>query len=66
MLVAVAAHLLAHTRLSIGVIVDEVAARPRAGISRRSFVAASLAFGAVMAAASLLYASPFTTSFAGG
>lgn len=66
MLVAVAAHLLAHTRLSVDAIVDEVAARPRAAISRRSFVVASLAFGAVMAAASLLYASPFTASFAGG
>jgi len=66
MLVAVAAHLLAHTRLSVDAIVDEVAARPSAAISRRSFVVASLVFGAVMAAASLLYASPFTTSFAGG
>jgi hypothetical protein len=66
MLIAVAAHLVAHARLSVDVFVDEVAARQEAVLSPRSIAMASLVCGAVLAAASLLYVSPFTTSFAGG
>ena len=65
MLIAVAAHLPAHMRLSAGVFVDEVAARHEAVLSPRSLVVASLVFGAVLAAASVLYVSPFTTNVAG-
>ena len=66
MLVAVGAHLLAHMRLSADVLVDEVAARREAVLSPGSLAVASLVCGAVLAAASLLYVSPFTTSVAGG
>jgi hypothetical protein len=66
MLIAVAAHVLAHTRLSAGVFAEEVMARREAVLSPRSLVVASLVSGAVLAAASLLYVSPFTTSVAGG
>jgi hypothetical protein len=65
MLVALAAHLLAHTRLSLDVLVGAVSAR-REVLSPRSLAVASLVLGAVLAAASLLYVSPFTTSVAGG
>ena len=66
MLIAVAAHLIAHMRLSADVFVEEVAARREAVLSPRSLAVASLVCGAALAAASLLYVSPFTTSFAGG
>ena len=66
MLIAVAAHLPAHMRLSVDAVVDEVAARREALFSPRSLAVASLVAGAVLAAASLLYVSPFTTSVAGG
>ena len=66
MLIAVAAHLPAHMRLSAGVLVEEVAARREAVLSPRSLAVASLVCGAALAAASFLYVSPFTTSFAGG
>ena len=66
MVAAVAAHLLAHSRLSAEVLVDAVAARQQAVFAARSLAIASLVFGVVLAAASLLYASPFTTTIAGG
>ena len=66
MLIAVGAHLLAHMRLSADVFVEEVAARGEAVLSPRSLAVASLVCGAALAAASLLYVSPFTISVAGG
>jgi hypothetical protein len=65
MLVALAAHLLAHTRVSVDVLVGEATAR-REVLSPRSLAVASLVFGAMLAAASFLYVSPFTTSVVGG
>ncbi|HET7420809.1 MAG TPA: hypothetical protein VFL27_10550 [Candidatus Dormibacteraeota bacterium] len=65
MLAAVAAHLLAHTRLSAQAFASEVVARRREDRSPRSIVVAALVFGAALAVASLLYASPFTASFVG-
>jgi len=65
MVVALAAHLLAHTRLSVDVLVGEVRARQEV-LSPMSLAVASLVFGAVLAVASFLYVSPFTTSVLGG
>ena len=65
MLLAVAPHLLAHVRRSVEVLQGDIATRAREG-SERSLVFGSLLLGAALAAASLLYASPFPPSTAGG
>ncbi|HKW71619.1 MAG TPA: hypothetical protein VJQ08_02185 [Candidatus Dormibacteraeota bacterium] len=66
MIAAAAAHVLAHLRRSGDVMLDEISGRGREAISRRSVVLASVVAGSVLAVASLLYASPFTASVAGG
>ena len=66
MVLAAAAHVVAHLRRSGDVMVDELSGRGREAISRRSVVLASVVAGSVLAVASLLYASPFTASVAGG
>ena len=65
MLFAATAHLLAHLRRSGEVFIEEVAGPGRVPAAVRSWVAASLVSGAVLALASLLYASPFPASAAG-
>lgn len=65
MMFAVSAHLVAHIGRSARVLGDDLAARTTAGLSRESLIAASLAAGAVLAIASLLYASPFSASVGG-
>lgn len=66
MVAAVALHLLAHARAGAGALRDAGAARHVAGTSPRSLVVASLVCGAVFAVAAVVYASPFTSNFAGG
>lgn len=66
MMFAVSAHLVAHMGLSTHLLADEVAARTHVGLwSRQSLIVAGLAAGAVLALASLLYASPFSASIGG-
>lgn len=61
-MLAVAAHSLSHLRRSAEAAADDISAsRPRQGL-----VAAALVLGGVTAAASLLYATPFPSSAAGG
>lgn len=64
MMFAVAAHLVAHMGGSLGAVRDEIS-EPAAAFSRQSLIVASLAAGAVLAIASLLYASPFSASVGG-
>lgn len=52
-------HLLGHTRRSAEAVVEEVAVRSRDVRPARGLLVASLLLGAALAAASLLYASPF-------
>ena len=65
MMLAVSAHLAAHMGRSARVLGDDLAARTHTGLSRQSLIVASLAAGAVLAIASLLYASPFSASIGG-
>lgn len=65
MLLAATVHLLAHLRRSGDVVVDELAGRAREPLSTRTWVVASLVSGAVLALASLLYATPFPANGAG-
>jgi len=60
-MVAVIAHSLSHLRRSADAVADVVSA-PRS----RGLVAAGLALGGVLAAASLIYTTPFPSSSAGG
>lgn len=66
MVLAAAAHALAHFRRSGDAMVGEVSVRRPEGTSGGSVVLASVVAGAVLAVASLLYASPFSASFVGG
>lgn len=65
MMFAVTAHSVAHLGRSFDIARDEVGAGRRADFSRQSLVIASLAAGAVLAIASLTYASPFSASVGG-
>ena len=65
MMFAVTAHSVGHLGRSFHIARDEVGARSGAGLSRQSAVVASLAAGAVLAIASLTYASPFSASVGG-
>jgi hypothetical protein len=61
-MIAVTVHSWSHLRRSAAAVAEEVSApRPRQGL-----VAAGLVVGGVLAAASLLYATPFPSSAAGG
>ena len=66
MLLAAAAHLLARLRRSAQVLRDDLVHRPRAAQRGRSLLVASLLLGAVLAAVSLFYNSPFPAGAAGG
>jgi hypothetical protein len=66
MLVAVAPHVVAHFRRSADVVRADIVTRTDEALSGRSLVLASLLLGAAVAAASLLYPSPFPASAAGG
>lgn len=61
MMFAVSAHLVAHMARSAHVLADEVSSRT----STQSLIVAGLVAGAVLAVASLLYASPFSASVGG-
>jgi hypothetical protein len=66
-MLSLAAHLLGHLRRSGEATLEEVGLGPsRPAFTRRSLLVASLLVGAVLAAASLLYRSPFPGSAAGG
>lgn len=65
MIFAVTAHSVGHLGRSFDIARDEVSARRGAALSRQSVVVASLVAGAVLALASLTYASPFSTSVGG-
>lgn len=65
MMLATSAHLAAHMGRSARILGDDLAARTSTGLSRQSLIVASLAAGAVLAIASLLYASPFSASVGG-
>jgi hypothetical protein len=66
MMAAVAAHSAAHVSRSAAAVRQEIAGRRDAAVSPQSLVVASVATGAVLAIASLLYASPFSASVGGG
>ena len=59
MLVAVAAHLLGHTRMSGAALKDEVLGGRNRGISPRSLVLAALVFSGILAITAFAYPSPF-------
>lgn len=66
-MLSLAAHLLSHLRRSGEAAIEEFARPPsRPAFTRRSLLVASLLLGAVLAGTSLLYASPFPISAAGG
>jgi hypothetical protein len=65
MLVAVAVHLLSHTRMSGAAVKDEVLGGRNRGISQRSLVLAALIFGGILAVAVFVYPSPFPPSAIG-
>lgn len=65
MMLALSAHLVAHIGRSARILGDDLASRTSTRLSRQSLIAASLAAGAVLAVASLLYASPFSASVGG-
>jgi hypothetical protein len=65
MLLAATAHVLAHVRRSGEAVLDNVAGGARTAFSGRSLVVGSLLLGAALAAASLVYASPFPPLDAG-
>jgi hypothetical protein len=65
MLFAATAHLIAHLRRSREVLQEDVAAPRGDALTGREVVVASLILGAILALASLLYASPFSAR-AGG
>lgn len=66
MMFAITIHAAAHMGRSVDVIRDEIGAtRTGAVQSRQSLIVASLAAGAVLAIASLLYVSPFSASVGG-
>jgi hypothetical protein len=62
MLLAAAAHLVAHLRRSTTTTWTDAMVKGREALSPRSLVGGSLLLGAVLAVASLLYASPFSQS----
>lgn len=66
MMFAVTAHSVAHLGRSFDIARREVGAGRGGDFSRQSLVVASLAAGAVLAIASLTYASPFSASVGGG
>jgi len=67
MILAAGVHTLSHLRRSAAAAVEEVTAHPsREALTRRSLVVASLVLGSVLAAASLLYSTPFPPAAAGG
>ena len=66
MLFAATAHLLAHLRRSGDALIEDRGGKSRVPPAVRSWVVASLVSGALLALASLLYASPFPISAAGG
>jgi hypothetical protein len=66
MVLATAPHVLAHLRRSGAVLREEVISETRDRLSGRALVVAGLLLGAALAAASLLYSSPFPPSAAGG
>jgi hypothetical protein len=66
MVLATAAHVLAHLRRSADLSLSELSALRREATSGHSLILAGVVAGALLAIASLLYASPFTSSFAGG
>jgi hypothetical protein len=66
MLLAAAAHVIAHLRRSGEVVRDDVVAPGREALTGGTLVAASLLLGAILAVASLLYATPFPPAAAGG
>lgn len=66
MMFAVAAHSVAHLGRSFDIARHEVGSGRGGDFSRQSLVVASLAAGAVLAIASLTYASPFSASVGGG
>jgi hypothetical protein len=59
-------HLLGHTRRSAAAVAQEMVASGHGALTRRGLLLAGLVLGAALAAASLLYASPFPTPFASG
>src|SRR5215470_6618054 len=66
MILAAGVHTLSHLRRSAAAAVEEVTAHPsREAFTRRSLVVASLVLGSVLAAASLLYSTPFPPAAAG-
>ena len=66
MMLAVTAHVVPHLRRSVEAVAQAASAPPRTALSGRSFVLGSLLLGAALAAASLLYTSPFPPAAAGG
>ena len=63
---AVGAHMVGHLRRSAEATVEELGSpAPRSAFTRRSLVTASVLLGAVLAAVSLLYATPFPAGAAG-
>ena len=66
MMLAVTAHVVPHLRRSIEAAAQAASPPPRTALRGCSFVLGSLLLGAVLAAASLLYTSPFPPAAAGG
>lgn len=67
MILSTGVHTLSHIRRSAAAAVEEITApRSREAFTPRSLVVASLVLGAVLAAASLLYSTPFPPAAAGG
>jgi hypothetical protein len=66
MVLATAAHVLAHLRRSADLALSDLSTLRSEATSKRSLILASVVAGSVLAIASLLYASPFTVNFAGG
>jgi hypothetical protein len=66
MVLATGAHVLAHLRRSADIAAAELSALRREAPSSHSLILAGVIAGAVLAFASLLYASPFTANLAGG
>ena len=65
MLLAVAAHLIGHTRMSVAALNSEVRDRRAIVLSPRSVVLAALIFGGILAIAVFVYPSPFSPSAIG-
>ena len=66
MMLALTAHVVPHLRRSIEEVAEAGSVTYKTALSGRSFVLGSLLLGAALAAASLLYTSPFPPAAAGG